>query len=119
MRFRAPLRNSYSGGFLLEKIEYWKLKEDYVIKHSGVIYKKGRIFIQWTNQDNINNTRLYKTWIMATPIYPAIGSGFSHLLKELKRDEKVEKVDFFEICKYKDHWHKEFKNILNKKNNII
>lgn len=45
---------------------------------------------------------------MATPTEGAM-SGFKHLLDKMIVEGKVDRVDFSELEKTKDHWHKEFK----------
>lgn len=81
----------------------YKLTKDYTVLHSGVVHEKGRLFVELDKN---------KVWLLATPIKKAKGSGFSHLLGELKRENYVEEVNLLNEKWVHPHINKEVKNEL-------
>lgn len=69
----------------------------------------GRILIDYRKENDNNRER---TWIMATATEPCLGWGFNYLLRTALKNDMAIEIPLSELTKTRNHWHKEFKQVL-------
>ena len=95
---------------MTQEMTAYRLRNDYYVPHSGFMYEKGRIFLQWRNfqkrlvtQLLASPTRRYK-W----------GGGFTDLVDDMARQNQIEEIELKELDKIKPHWNKELRLLIQK-----
>ena len=90
------------------EVKFYRLKDNYVAKHSKHVYKKDKVFAKICE----SNRKYERVWMLATPTHQRGTGYYGNVLKEMIELNVVEEIDI-KKTNLQPHLHKEVKKYLN------